>query len=108
MQRRAIAAALHVHDARAVRARDRLATVVGTVVGDHDFALDPRPPEERLRLVDADAERLGLVQARHDDRDLERLGLGERPFDIRHRGVHRMLAGRLQFPFLIRAPITPR
>ena len=73
---RAVAAPRLVHDARAGGGRELGAAVVGVVVGDDDLAGDARLVERRQRAPHALLDVLGLVEARDDDRDLDRRGGG--------------------------------
>ena len=57
-------------DARAQPTRDLLRAVGAAVVGDDDLAVDPVLANRALRLLDADPERVRLVEAGHDDGDL--------------------------------------
>ena len=79
-QRRAVAARGDGDDARAAFVGDLLRAVGAAVVGDDHLAVDAVSASEALRLVDAGAERLGLVQARQHDREFEF-------FRRRHRAV---------------------
>lgn len=65
----------HRDDARAKRRGDLLAAVGRAVVGD-DEARDAVFGEEAVGL--GDAERLGLIETRNDDRQLDRIGGDER------------------------------
>ena len=75
-QRCAVSAPRDVDHAGAVADRDFLAAVVAAVVGDYDLAGYAAALEIVDRLVDTDREGLGLVEARHDDRELAILGRG--------------------------------
>jgi hypothetical protein len=70
-KRRAVPPQSNGHHPRAVTLRDLLAAVGRAVVGNEDFARDPRPLEETLRLADAGRKRLGLIEARHQDGELD-------------------------------------
>src|SRR5262249_30815162 len=74
MERAAVAALGHLHHARAQPLGDVLRAVAAAVVGHDDLAGDAARREEAPRLLDAGAERLGLVEARHHDRQLGRVG----------------------------------
>jgi len=64
------------HDARAHPARDLLRAVGAAVVGDQHLARDTGALEETLRLADAGGERLGLVEAGHQDGQFEPPAVG--------------------------------
>jgi hypothetical protein len=66
------------HDPRPLTLGDLPAAVGRAVVGDDDFANDPRALQETLCLADAGGERLGLVEAGHQDGELE-FGQANRP-----------------------------
>jgi hypothetical protein len=63
-------------DARAERFGDRHRAVGRTIVGHHDLAGDAEPGKAGLRLLDANAEGVFLVQAGHDGRNVDLAGLG--------------------------------
>ena len=84
--RRAVAAAPLVHDAGAGPRRDRRGVVGRAVVDHEDFADDPHPGERRASLLDAPADAVGFVQARHHDGDEDLLRRGRAAPDC-HRGV---------------------
>ena len=71
-QGRAVAALGHGDQARAVRLGDGLGAVGGAVVGDQHLARDAGALEEAAGLVDADRQRFRLVQAGHQNGELER------------------------------------
>jgi hypothetical protein len=60
-----------VDHAGAEPARDLLGSISAAVVRDDDFAVDVVLAKRPLRLVDADRESVGLVQARHHDGNLD-------------------------------------
>ena len=70
----AVAADRRVHDPGAVVLRDALRPVGRTVVADQHLTRDTQVGEGLAGLLHADGQRLGLVQARQDDRDLDRIG----------------------------------
>ncbi len=70
-ERSPVPADRHGHDPGAVRLGDADRSVGAAVVGDQHFAVDALALEECARFVDAGGERLGLVEARHQDRELE-------------------------------------
>ena len=74
MQRRAIAALGDRHQARAHAVGDLARAVGAAIVGDQHLAGDARAGQETLRLEDAGRQRLGLVEARHQDGELDRVG----------------------------------
>ena len=76
-QRVAVATPRHLDHARAELLRDHNRPVGAAVVGDDDLAVETSGFERPLRALDAGGERLGLVQARHDDRDLDASGGGD-------------------------------
>ncbi len=71
-QRRSVASPGLVHDARPRRRGDVGRAVDRPVVNDHHLARGAGPFQPVLRLPDAHADRLLLVQARHDDGDERR------------------------------------
>ena len=70
-QRRAVAARRDVHDACTFGDCDRLGAVGRAVVRDDDFARDVAVADGVDRLPDAVCEGLGLIQAWHEDREVE-------------------------------------
>ena len=78
---RAVAAPRLVHDAGAGGRRELGAAVVRVVVGDDDLAADAGLGERVERAAHALLDVLGLVQARDDDRDLDRPGVGGGPVE---------------------------
>jgi hypothetical protein len=85
----AVALHRHVDDPRAERLGHRLAAVGGAVIGNHDFPADATALQEPLRLSNAGLDRLRLVQAGHEDRQLGHCGVA--PVAVRCPG----LPGRL-------------
>ena len=75
-QRRAVAAGGDVDYARAFDQRDLQRPVDRAVVGDHDFAGKAGVVDGLRGLANADGESLGLIQARHEDGEVE-IGHGE-------------------------------
>ena len=73
-QRAAVAARGHRHDARPAILGDLARGVDAAVVGHDDLSGDPGGGERALRLFDAGSQGFGLVEARDDDRQLERRG----------------------------------
>jgi hypothetical protein len=73
-QRAAVALARDVDHGHAKLARYVLRTVGASVVGDDDLSRQAVPFDRRARLADAGGERLRLVEAGHNDRDLDRGG----------------------------------
>ncbi len=71
-QGRAVALDRHVDDARARVTRDRLRAVGRAVVGNENLAGNARLRDEAARLVDAGWQRAILIEAGHQDRQLER------------------------------------
>ena len=76
LQCRAVAAHRHRDDARPQVGRDFLTTVGRAVVGDDDLTHDAACRQEAVRLFDTDGQRLGLVEAGHHDRQLDRVRIG--------------------------------
>jgi len=74
-QRASVTLPLDVDHADAELPRQRLRTVAAAVVGDDDLGLHTKLLDRRARFADAGGERLGLVEARHHDRELEHRGL---------------------------------
>ena len=74
-QRRAIAALRHRDDAGAARQRIFHRAVGRAVVGDQDLAGDAGAGEVVARLADAGGDRLGFIEARHQDGELDGAGL---------------------------------
>src|SRR6185369_15519229 len=70
-QRVAVAGRVDDHDPGAAPGGDPAGVVGAAVVGDHDLAGDPHLVDRRPGLLDAGAEGLRLVEARHDDRQLD-------------------------------------
>ena len=68
-ERAAVALGLDRHDARAPGLGDGLRAVCAAVVGDDDLAGDAVVGEAGAGFLDADGERLGLVEARHHHAD---------------------------------------
>jgi len=77
-ERRAVSALGHVDDARAEARGEPLAAVGRAIVGDQHLARDARPVEKAAGLADANCQRLCLVEAGHEDREVE-LGQAIRP-----------------------------
>ena len=90
-QRRAVAALGHRDDAGAARQRIFHRAVARAVVRDQDFAGDAGAGEEAMRLVDAGGDGLGLVEARHQDGELDVAACSLR--DGRLDGVRRQCPG---------------
>ncbi len=78
-QRRTVAASFDRDDARSELLGDLLRAVGGSVVGHDDLAGDADALERVERLLDADADRARLIQARHDHRELRGNVLEGRP-----------------------------
>src|ERR1043166_4547694 len=64
----------HIDHATSALRRQTRRAVSRSIVGDHDFAIDAVRFNEAASFVDADLERFGLVETRHDDREF---ALGE-------------------------------
>ena len=64
---------------------DLLRPVVAAVVGDDDFSAEAVARDGELRLLDAAPDRRRFVQARHDDRQLDAVRIGD---DVAHFGRH--------------------
>ena len=75
-QRAAVALPGDLDHSRAQLPRDHLRAVGAAVVSDDDLGVQTAPLDRLLCFLDAGRERLGLVQAGHDDRNLDRLGRG--------------------------------
>jgi hypothetical protein len=71
VKRCAVATNGDVDDPRAEGSRHGLAAVGRAVVGDHDFPIDVGSGEKRLCLLDTGRQRLGLVEARHQNAQLQ-------------------------------------
>jgi hypothetical protein len=60
-----------MYKAHTEASRDCLATIRASVVGDYDLADDAVLAQRPLCLTDAGFQRVCLIQARHDDGDLD-------------------------------------
>jgi hypothetical protein len=69
---------LHMEYARTMRLGDLDRSVRGTVVGDDHFSGQGTLGKSTQGFVDADAERIGLVQTGDDDGDFRSLGWNSR------------------------------
>ncbi len=63
-----VALGLHMNDASAHFGRNGLRSIGAAVVGNDHLADDPMLGESGLSLLDANAKRFGLVEARHHER----------------------------------------
>ena len=70
-QRSAISANRHIHNARAFAAGDLLRAIGRAIVSDDHFAAEPGIADRSKRLADAEGQRLGLIEARHQDGQIE-------------------------------------
>ena len=70
-QRRPVALLAHPDDACTELGRDRWRAVIRPVVCDDHLTRDPVTPQRVHGLAHAGPDRVGLVEARHHDRDLD-------------------------------------